>query len=144
MTLMIAMMAGGALFRVAYNYFQSSFIVSKITSILCIISFSLIVFGNTYAEYYIGYIIFEISCGAFYPTFSKIKSEHLPQKNRGTLMNIFKIPFNLVNIVLLLTTNNIFTIDEFWKINLIVSIISLILQFIFFTKANQVIKTKEE
>ena len=34
--------------------------------------------------------------------------------------------------------------EGFWKINLIISIISLILQFIFFTKANQVIKTKED
>jgi hypothetical protein len=39
--------------------------------------------------------------GLFFPTYSMIKSEFLPNEQRGTLSNIFRIPFYLINLILL-------------------------------------------
>jgi hypothetical protein len=59
-----------------------------------------------------GFLVYEVSIGLFYPTYSKIKSEYLPSEVRGTLMNVFKIPFNFIVVILLITMNKLFTIPQ--------------------------------
>ena len=134
MLLMLSLMCGGSFFRIAYDYLdKSSFSVSKVVSLLCILSFSFILFGNNYNTILAGYMLFEAAIGLLYPVYSKIKSQFLPKENRGTLMNLFKTPFNIVVITLLITTNKVLTIKGFWTLCLIFSILALTLQVIFFT-----------
>lgn len=82
-----------------------------------------------------------------YPTYSQIKSEYLPEKTRGTLMNIFKIPLNLIVIFLLFNMNTLFTINQLIKINFGISLFIFVVQMIFFNKkvtlAEKINKIKE-
>jgi hypothetical protein len=63
-------------------------------------------------------MLYEITVGMMYPTLSKMKSDYLPNENRGTIMNLFKIPLNIWVIVLLLSIGKILTITMLLKINM--------------------------
>lgn len=51
---------------------------------------------------YFMFLLFEIMVGLFYPSYSVIKSEKIPEDIRSSVMNIFRIPLNLFVVVLLL------------------------------------------
>jgi hypothetical protein len=78
------------------------------------------------------FLLYEVCVGMLYPTYSKIKSEFLPEKSRGTMMNIFKIPLNLIVIFLLLNMNSLFTLKQLLMINLGLSMCVFILHILFF------------
>lgn len=63
-------------------------------------------------------MLYEITVGMMYPTLSKLKSDILPNENRGTIMNIFKIPLNIWVVVLLLSMGTLLTITMLLKINM--------------------------
>jgi len=63
-------------------------------------------------------MLYEITVGMMYPTLSKLKSDFLPNENRGTIMNIFKIPLNIWVVVLLLSMGTFLTITMLLKINM--------------------------
>lgn len=121
MTLMISMMVGGAFFRTIYEVLKDPFQIARIMSILAFVGYSIVIFIPSFEYTYLGFILFEISCGLFYPTYSIIKSEALPSNLRGTMVNIFKMPFNLFNVILLLLTNDNFSKSTCWVISLLIS-----------------------
>lgn len=57
-----------------------------------------------------------MTIGMMYPSFSKIKSDFLPSENRGTIMNIFKIPLNIWVIILLFSMGTYLTIKQVIKL----------------------------
>ena len=63
-------------------------------------------------------MLYEITIGIMYPTLSKMKSDFLPNENRGTIMNLFKIPLNIWVIILLLSIGKFLTIAMLLKINM--------------------------
>lgn len=142
-SLMMAMMVGGGCFRVLFNVYKKSFNVSKIISLIAVSSMFLIICTNSYNNIFIGYIIFEVSIGMFYPTFSKIKSEYLPEEYRGTLMNVFKIPFNIINILLFISTEKVFSLESFWKISFVLGLVNLLIQLLFFREKESKVKDKD-
>lgn len=110
---MMSLMVGSSCFKAVYLYYEkNSFAVVKIVSCLITIAFFIANLGISYQSTLYSFLIFEVAVGMLYPTYSKIKSEHLPNKNRGTLMNIFKIPLNIIVIFLLLTMNKLFTMSQ--------------------------------
>lgn len=68
--------------------------------------------GISYNMTLYGFLAYEVSIGLFYPTYSKIKADYLPSEARGTLMNIFKIPFNIIVVILLFTMDKLFTVQQ--------------------------------
>lgn len=144
--LMMSLMTGGAAFRACYNYFDKNTLkVAKLIGLLTCIGIILIYINVDYNKTLIGFIIYEISVGLFYPTYSKLKSEYLPNNKIGTLTNIFKIPFNVLLIILLINTNKIFTIEGFIKLSLVISIALLLFQVVFFyNKGNEYLENKKK
>jgi hypothetical protein len=91
---------------------NDSFKVAKIMSALCSLSFLIANLKISYDVTLFAFLIYEVSIGLFYPIYSKIKCEYLPSNSRGTLMNIFKIPFNVTVVILLFSMNTLFTIPQ--------------------------------
>lgn len=48
------------------------------------------------------FLIFEMTCGMFWPTYGTLRSIHIPEAQRATISTVFRIPLNLFVIVLLL------------------------------------------
>ena len=46
--------------------------------------------------------MFEVTCGVYYPTISTLRSAYFPDATRASVMNIFRIPLNVVVVVILM------------------------------------------
>lgn len=144
MLLMMSLMTGGAFFRVLYQYTgNNSFTVSKITALFSLAGLILIFKAESYELVTIGYILYEFSVGMVYPIYSKIKSEYLPSEKRGTLMNLFKIPFNVTVIFLLVNTSKILSLSTFWLLSISATVVIGFLQAVFFTEERRQVRLME-
>ena len=47
------------------------------------------------------FLVFEGLCGCFFPTFGTLRGTYIPEKQRTTVMNLFRVPLNLYVVVLL-------------------------------------------
>jgi MFS transporter, MFS domain-containing protein family, molybdate-anion transporter len=46
--------------------------------------------------------LFELCCGLYFPSMGSLKSVTIPESTRSTIMNIFRVPLNIVVVVVLL------------------------------------------
>jgi hypothetical protein len=136
--LMMSLMTGGAAFRTIYNFYNNNaYSVAKVMSLLSFVGLLLIYISKDFNTLLIGFIIYEVGVGLFYPTYSKIKADNLPKNNKGTLSNLFRIPFNIVVILLLVTTNKLLSIKGYLLLNVIISFILFLIYLIFLNKSSE-------
>lgn len=102
---MVCMMAGSSLYRVGSELYGQRAVrfaplVMHVTALFAI--------GATYWFYdnktvvYLSFLTFEVCCGVFFPAYGVIKSAEIPENVRSSVMNIFRIPVNLVVVVVLM------------------------------------------
>jgi hypothetical protein len=51
---------------------------------------------------YVGFLVFEVCVGVFYPSMGTIKSRVVPEEMRTTLYNLFRVPLNIIVLAVLL------------------------------------------
>lgn len=51
---------------------------------------------------YLAFLVFEIACGIMFPTFGSLRSIYIPEENRATIMNIYRIPHNIFVVIILI------------------------------------------
>jgi len=54
-------------------------------------------------QVYLGFLIFEFSCGLYFPSSSTIKGELVPEGVRSTVYNLNRVPMNAIVLVMLLS-----------------------------------------
>lgn len=52
---------------------------------------------------YVGFLLFEVCVGMYFPSMGSLKSKIVPEENRTTIYNLFRIPLNLIVLVVLLS-----------------------------------------
>ena len=52
------------------------------------------------------FLIFEVCVGCFWPAISTLRAKYIPDNVRSTVMNIFRVPLNLIVILSLLNIGN--------------------------------------
>lgn len=52
---------------------------------------------------FVAFLAFEFCCGAYFPSIGVVKSEVVPERIRGTMYNLYRVPLNLVVVGLLLS-----------------------------------------
>mmetsp|Transcript_16013 Transcript_16013/g.32827 ORF Transcript_16013/g.32827 Transcript_16013/m.32827 type:complete len:480 (+) Transcript_16013:212-1651(+) len=101
-TFMVACMAGSTLFS----------IVTKITPVeevskytFCVASASLFipVLTNNYTLIFVGFLVFEGCVGLYFPAIGTLKGMVVPESQRSAIYNIFRIPLNVIVLVVLLS-----------------------------------------
>lgn len=50
----------------------------------------------------ISFMVFEISCGMYWPCLGTIRGKYIPEASRSAIMNFFRIPLNLLVVLVLL------------------------------------------
>ncbi len=116
----------------------NSFKVAKVISFLAVSAFFV---ANTWMSYYTtfyAFIVYEVSVGMLYPSYSQIKAESLPEKTRGTLMNIFKIPVNILVVYLLIYMNTMLSLKGLIMVCFFFAFIVLILHISYFKKDEEI------
>ena len=53
------------------------------------------------------FLLFEMTCGMFWPTYGTLRSAHIQEAQRATVSTIFRIPLNLFVVVLLFQTDKL-------------------------------------
>ena len=48
-----------------------------------------------------GFCLFEWCCGVYFPTWSQLRSEVVPEQSRSAVMNIFRVPLNLIVVAMM-------------------------------------------
>jgi len=64
------------------------------------------------------FFIFEAACGIYFPSMGIIKSKYVPEEVRATMYNIFRVPLNLIVVIVLanlgtISDNSVFCICGF-------------------------------
>ncbi|KRY75202.1 Major facilitator superfamily domain-containing protein 5 [Trichinella pseudospiralis] len=99
---MICIMIGSSIFKLMANIWRPEFFMKYIFLCAAVsLTFPIFLCLNSLFVF-TGFAIFEICVGVFWPASGFMRSVHVPEKARSTVMNIFRIPLNLVVVVILL------------------------------------------
>ena len=79
---------------------------------------------------FLSFLLFELSVGMFWPSISSLKGKYIPEQYRSTIMNYFRIPTNLVVLVVMSNVKNI-PINYIFLMCSIFVFISFIFQYLF-------------
>ncbi|KAI6214191.1 hypothetical protein M3Y94_00239000 [Aphelenchoides besseyi] len=101
-TFMIAIMIGSSVFKIVHRYAQPE---SFMRYVLLISAFclSIPVFVPTWlGTVYLAFVVFEFCVGIFWPSMGMLRGRYVPEAARSTTMNLFRIPLNLIVILVLM------------------------------------------
>jgi len=101
-TFMVCCMAGSSLFTIIVKTVPIEEI-SKYTFIVAGFSLLVPVVTSSYSLIMLGFLVFEGCVGMYFPAMGTLKSKIVPESQRSTIYNIFRIPLNVIVLAVLLT-----------------------------------------
>ncbi|XP_041350449.1 molybdate-anion transporter-like isoform X2 [Gigantopelta aegis] len=99
---MVAVMLGSCIFKLLSRYTS---IESFMRPVLLVSALSLlmpILFPGNQLIIFIGFLVFEMCVGLFWPSLGTMRGKYVPEETRATVMNFFRIPLNMIVIFILL------------------------------------------
>ena len=131
--MMMGLMAGGTSFRVLYSYYSGNAMnIARTLGLFASIGLLLSIIRVDFNNVVYGFLCYEAAIGMFYPCYSKIKAELLPKEHRGTMMILFKMPFNVMVAALFFGMKNWFDIKEMRVIAFAFVLIAFTIQLVAF------------
>lgn len=97
---MISASLGGALFRILSQrqvlevFMRSVFFVAAI-------SMFIVAFSTNGQTTFLAFLLFEVCVGVFWPGMGTLRSKCIPEETRATVINLFRVPLNLMVCILL-------------------------------------------
>eukprot|EP00249_Psilotum_nudum_P003611 c17074_g1_i1 orf=407-1798(-) len=95
------------------GYMQVVFLVSAVSLLMPVLSSFLVepsggndgsIALSGHVQFF-GFCIFEACVGIFWPSIMKMRSQHIPEESRSTLLNFFRIPVNIFVCIILYNVN---------------------------------------
>jgi len=99
---MVAMMVGSNSFKVLCNYATPESFMRSIVFIAALCLSVPVFMPDAQLVMFIAFLIFEFCIGVFWPAMATMRSKYVPEEARATVMNYFRIPLNLIVVVILL------------------------------------------
>jgi len=123
---MISCMIGSQAFGYLISLYQPEYILRSvfIVSMLSLATVPFDSFAGTNFTY-IGFLLFEVCVGIYFPCQSTIKGNMVPEQSRSTIYNLFRVPLNAIVLFVLL---NKFTVVETFTLCSTLLFIAVILQ----------------
>lgn len=132
---MVAIMIGSSLFKILTRYTS---VESFMRPVLLISAMSLavpIIYPGNQLFIFCGFLVFEIGVGLFWPAMGTMRGKYVPEATRATIMNIFRVPLNLI-VVIILTQN--LPMDVIFQCCVVFLIIASLCQQFLFRLSGQV------
>jgi hypothetical protein len=63
------------------------------------------VLGFSYGVF-LSFVLFELMCGIFFPTYGSLRAIYIPEEQRSTIMNFFRVPLNLFVVIVLINKHS--------------------------------------
>lgn len=103
-TFMVCIMMGSIVFRWALSkHVAVEKIIQPILLLATVALFIPVISQNS--STYLAFNLFELCCGIYFPTMGTLRSKYVPEATRATIMNIFRVPLNLIVVVVLLNVS---------------------------------------
>jgi len=99
---MVAMMMGSNSFKVFCNYETPESIMRFVVIISAFCLSVPVTMPGSQVIMFIAFLIFEFCIGVFWPAMATMRSKYIPEEARATIMNYFRVPLNLIVVVILL------------------------------------------
>jgi len=99
---MVMIMIGSSLFSILEKRYiiEAIYLYTLLVSALTFLLISSMSYGPLYFG---GFMIFEICCGLHFTCAGTLRSKYIKEEVRSTVMNLFRIPLNLLVCIVLLT-----------------------------------------
>jgi MFS transporter, MFS domain-containing protein family, molybdate-anion transporter len=107
---MVAVMIGSSLFDLLRQKFSVEFFMRPVLVLSAVSLLMPILFPHNQLVIFSGFLVFEICVGIFWPSMSTMRDRYVPEATRATIMNFFRIPLNLIVVVILLQNLSMKTI----------------------------------
>jgi MFS family permease len=105
-TFMVMIMVGSSLFSMATKEYDMEVLpygIHAISAACCL--FTVVVLGFSYGVF-LSFVLFELMCGIFFPTFGSLRAIYIPENQRSTIMNFFRVPLNLFVVIVLVNKHS--------------------------------------
>jgi MFS family permease len=99
---MVAIMIGSSVFTLLCKRFTVESFMRPVLFISAVSLLTPIVFPGNQLIIFTGFIVFEICVGIFWPALGTMRGKYVPEATRATVMNFFRVPLNLIVVVILL------------------------------------------
>ena len=110
---MVCCSIGGAMFDHFSNFMPEGSILTKVFLWTAGFMLAPIFFADNIYVCYAAFLGFEICVGVFWPAISTLRSKHIPEESRATVMNLFRVPLNIFVCLILLYIGSLGTSDVF-------------------------------
>ncbi|XP_067683042.1 molybdate-anion transporter-like isoform X2 [Haliotis asinina] len=107
---MVAVMFGSSVFKVLSKFTSIESFMRPVLFTAALTLLTPILFPGNQAVIFTGFLVFEMCVGIFWPSLGTMRGKYVPEETRATIMNVFRIPLNLLVVVILLQNLPINTI----------------------------------
>lgn len=104
---MVCIMIGSILFRIATQQYQ--YTCERLAQpLLLLASLSLLIpaLSTSRMVNFWAFNLFELCCGVYFPMAGMLRSKYVPEETRATVMNIFRVPLNLIVVAILMNVSS--------------------------------------
>ncbi|KAJ3004209.1 Molybdate-anion transporter, partial [Thoreauomyces humboldtii] len=99
---MVSIMIGSVVFKVLLRRGAKHEDIAVWTFAVACVSLLLPVIFSDETTLFFSFNLFELCCGLYFPTLGTLRSKLVPEETRTTVMNVFRVPLNLIVVVALL------------------------------------------
>jgi len=101
---MACMMIGSKIYSksVSLNSNFSTSLVLLITLISGMLSFCIAALSHSLHVVHYAFLVFEISCGIYFPAISTLRSTKVPSEQRAAMLSLYRVPLNVLVVVILI------------------------------------------
>lgn len=120
---MVSLMIGSSLFKLLSKYTSVESFMRFVLALAALSLMTPIFYKGNQLVIFIGFLVFETCVGIFWPSMGTMRGKYVAEETRATTMNIFRIPLNMIVVVILLQHLDRDTIFEFCAFFLMVAVV---------------------
>ncbi|GMT26124.1 hypothetical protein PFISCL1PPCAC_17421 [Pristionchus fissidentatus] len=109
---MVAAAAGSSLFKILTRHTRVENLMRHVLLVSSICLSMPLVFPFNLPVVFVAFLVFEMCVGIFWPSMACLRGAYVPEETRSTTINIFRIPLNLIVIVILYQNFSMHTIFQ--------------------------------
>jgi len=115
---MVCVMVGGSAFRLLERKYSIEQIYAFTLALSSFLFLSIAIFKQQYVTYF-AFLVFECCCGIHWVCISTLRSRYIPEESRSSVMNLFRVPLNVLVVAILLwidsfSNESIFLMCSLW------------------------------
>jgi len=98
---MVSVMLGSRVFKFLSKVDSVESFMRPVFGIAAISLIPPIIASENQVVIFVGFLVFEFCVGIFWPAMGVLRGKYVPESTRTTIMNIFRVPLNIIVILLL-------------------------------------------